>query len=158
MSGVMSPEAAMNAATRRNMHLVAAAKTLTPYDEMVRRETANYVLEEQAIREEGVGDWLKWVWEEGPDPKAAFMRFISFTRGVRPEFLLNMSGEEIASLFNQGRGAESARSRRVLSGTLEKAGNRCTTLPFQKSDTARQKYAAVQKGNSNRRKRGKKSA
>lgn len=148
MSGAMSPDDAIAAAVRRNPHLVSA-RILTPFDEMLRKEEA-MPEDEQAIRAEAVGDWLVWLFGDGPRIEAATKRLFSFARAYRPELVLNMSGEEIAALFGQGRAAESARTRRVIEPTLKAAGMRCTALPYQKSDTARRRCAEAQKGNRNR--------
>lgn len=150
----MSPADALAAATRRNLHLVNAARpALTPFDEMVAREEGAHTDDEHAMRAEAIDAWLSWLFEDGPSLDRATKRLYSFARAYRPDLLRNMSGAEIAALFGQTRAAESARTRKVTETTLKKAGYKCTALPFQKSEAARMKCSLAQMGNRNRAKK-----
>ena len=145
-------DAAIAAATRRNLHLVNATSVLTPFDAMVAAEEA-MPGDEKLIRQEAISKWVEWLAEDGPDLKRMVMRMYSFVRAYRPDLLRNMSGAEIAAQFGQTRAAESARTRRVTEKTLKKAGYHCTAIPFQKSATTRAKCSKAQMGNRNRAKK-----
>lgn len=149
----MTPEEAIAAATRRNPHLVNRSGVLTPLDVMLAREEGKRGDDDYAARAEGIDDWLGWIFEEGPRLDVAAKRLYVFARAFRPDVIRCMSGAEIAALFRQTRAAESARARRVLDGTMKKAGYRCTTVPFQKSESMRAKARESAKGNRNRAKR-----
>lgn len=146
-------DAAIAAATRRNLHLINATSVRTPFDEMVAREAVGHTADEHAVRAEAIDDWLAWIFEDGPDLERAAKRLFSFVRSYRPDLIRNMSGAEISALFNQTRAAESARTRKITEATLKKAGYRCTALPFQKSASARAKFSKAQMGNRNRAKK-----
>lgn len=146
----MTPAQAIASAVHRNGHLIPGSVALTPFDEMARREQEQHDDEERRIREEAHSEWLSWLFEGGPDPERVCKRLFSYARTYRPDLVLNMSMEQIAALFGQGRAAEHARAKKDLEGTLKKAGYRNTRLPTGKSQSAREKCAIAQKGNRHR--------
>lgn len=107
--------------------------------------------EEREVRERALVVWLQRVWRHGPAVREALKIVYVDVRAVAADVGWNMSGEEVAVLFGQGRAAESARVRREYSLQLERAGFRSTQARFQKSATTCRKYAAAQQGNQNRR-------
>lgn len=113
--------------------------------------------DEALLRGKAMGLWLARLWDCAPDARRwrpslrnALKALYVDARALAPELILNMSGEEIAALFRQGRGAESARVKQRVNVRLLRAGFRRTTLRFQKSETACRAYAARAKGNRNR--------
>jgi hypothetical protein len=151
MSGAaMSPAQAIESAVRRNGHLIPGSTALTPFDVMAARESGAHTEEEQRIREEAISAWIGWLFEGGPDIRRVSQRLFTYARTYRPDLVFNMSMEQIAALFGQGRAAEQARTKRDLEGTLKKAGYRTTSLPTGKSPRARQKMAKAQTGNRHR--------
>lgn len=108
------------------------------------------------IRASAMRTWLARVWDHASGKKAgprlgeAMKALYVEARTLAPEMILNMSGEEIAALFAQGRAAESARVKQRVNTRLLRAGYRGATLRFQKSLTACRTYAECQRGNRNR--------
>lgn len=158
MSGAtLTASAAIGAAVRKSGHLGAGVTTLTPFDLMAEREKTEHNEDEQKIRSEAVCEWLGWVWEGGLDIRRAAKRLVTYTRLYRPELVRNLTCEEAAALFGQGKAAESARVKAVEE-TIKGAGYRHTMLPSRKSERARQKMANAQRGNKHRAKSAKKEA
>lgn len=152
MSGGASitPAEALGAAVRKNVHLLAGAPAITRFDEMESRESADHSREERLIRQEAVADMVNWIWEGGiVDLKRAVKRLVTFTRLYRPELVLNVTCEEAAALFGQGKAAESARAV-IVEETLKGAGYHYTKLPSLKSESACDKMAKAQRGNKHR--------
>lgn len=150
MSGASITAAQATAqAVRKSGHLIAGATALTPFDEMVEREEHDHDDDERKIRDEAVSTWLGWIWEGGLDLPRAVKRLVTYTRLYRPELVHNLTCEEAAALFAQGKAAESARVE-VITDTLKKAGYRHTMLPSRKSERSRQKMAKAQVGNKHR--------
>lgn len=145
-------QAAVAAAKRRNPHLCMGGE-LTSFDEMKRREKTRYGALEAVERERGIMAFVASMYAEGPAILTAAKRLYSLVRAVRPDLQRCMSGEELASLFGQGRGGESARTLRVTTEVLAAGGCKFTALPYQKSAEAKRKYAAAQRGNQNRRRK-----
>lgn len=152
MSGgaAITPAAALGAAARKNAHLLAAAPALTRFDEMAAHETAAHPREDLLIRHEAVADMINWIWEGGiVDLERALKRLVTFTRLYRPELVLNVTCEQTAALFGEGKAAESARGD-IVEQTLKRAGYRHTKLPSMKSERSRAKMAKAQRGNKHR--------
>lgn len=108
--------------------------------------------EDSLIRAKAMEAWLARVWDAGPRLGEAMKALYVEARSIAPELILNMSGDEIAQLFNQGRAAESARVKQRVNAVLIRAGFRRATLRFQKSVSACRTYAAKARGNKNRAK------
>ena len=150
MSGAtLTPSEAIGAAVRKSGHIIAGATALTPFDLMAERESTHHNEDEQKIREEAICEWLGWIWEGGLDIRRASKRLVTYTRLYRPELVRNLTCEEAAALFDQGKAAESARVKAVEK-TIKKAGFRHTMLPSRKSERSRQKMAKAQRGNKHR--------
>lgn len=107
-------------------------------------------VEDSLVRAKAMETWLGRIWDGGPRLGAAMKALYVDTRALAPELILNMSGDEIADLFAQGRAAESARVKQRVNRRLLHAGFRHGTLRFQKSATACRTYAESQRGNTNR--------
>ena len=149
MSSIYTPIGAVGAAIRRSGQHIMASTALTPFDIMAAAEELEYTTDEQAIRGEAIAAWLGWIWEGGVDLSRAAKRLVTYTRLYRPDLVHGLTCEEAASLFGQGRAAESARASAVDTALI-KGGYRHTTLPGRKSERARAKMAAAQKGNQHR--------
>lgn len=122
----------------------------TPLDALLEKEEQDSAGEEMLIGQEKLRRMMGWIFEAGPDPAAAMQRLYALARCCFPELILNMTGEEVAVIFGQGRAAESARIG-LLNAKLKAAGFRNHLFRFQKSAGSRPKYAAAQRGNQNRR-------
>lgn len=142
-------DAIMAKAYRREGHTLLPAQAATPVDAMMAAEEA-MPDDELKIREEGVAAWRNWILQDGPHPAAVMKRVYVFLRATHPESILNLPGTDIAAIFGQGRAAESARCGLLLEKLRKKAGYKSLTMPFQKSATARRKYAEAQRGNRHR--------
>lgn len=142
-------DAIMAKAYRREGHTMLPAQAPTPVDAMMAAEQ-DYSDEERQIREEAVAKWRNWIMEDGCHPAAVMKRFFVFLRATAPESILNMPGTDIAAIFGQGRAAESARCGLLLGQLQKKSGYKSLTMPFQKSATAKKKYAEAARGNRNR--------
>ncbi len=142
-------------AYRREGHNLPPATVPTPLDALLAAEEA-LPEDEQKIKEDFADKWLGFFFTDpttgrhDPHPANVMKRLFFYVRAVRPTLLLNLPGEEIAALFGQGRGAESARCNLLLGKLKKKGGYRRLSLPFQKSTSAKQKYAAAQRGNKHR--------
>jgi len=93
--------------------------------------------------------WLRPVWKSGGLGEA-LKAFYALTRGLWPELMLNMTGDEVAGFFAQTRQAESVRERQLLNRRLEAHGHRPVALRFQKSVEACRSYAKAATGNTHR--------
>ena len=133
----------------RRERAVVAAPVAVSFSAMWASEGARSAAE-RADREAVLVAWLRRVWRGGPDLREALKVVFVHVRAVAPEAAWNMTGEEVAALFGQGRAAESARVKRDYSRELERAGFRATAARFQKSETACRKFAVAQRGNRNR--------
>lgn len=142
--------AAIGAAVRRNGHLIGDATALTPFDEMVAREEAEFSGDEQAIREEGVNDWVRWCWEGTLCPERAFRRFLSITRMVKPELVMHINIRQAGAIFGQTGAAQSVVERQIAEEIRAKAGYRSGHVPGQKGAEARANMAKAQVGNKHR--------
>lgn len=123
----------------------------TPFDELAAQEDG-VASDEGAIRSEVIRKWLGWIFAKGPDPAEAMKRLYTFAQSFAPDMILNLTCEEIATIFAQGRAAQSARVKLLITRPLEAAGCHNPHMRFQKSASAVEKYRAVQRGNTNRRK------
>lgn len=162
MSGAaMSPSQALASAVRRSGHLIAGATALTPFDVMAAREELGHDDEERRIREEAHSEWLAWLFEGRmsmpEDIERVLKRLWSYARRYRPDLCLNMSAEQAAALFVQGRAAQIARENKTFEATLKGAGYRTATLPGAKSAGSRAKMAQAQQGNHTRARSAKKA-
>ena len=142
-------EALMGRVYYRNGYTSDRMDTGTPLDALLRAEDGepedHYCAGVVMLRR-----FLEWVFEGGPNPAIALQRLYVVARAVALDLILNMSGEEIASIFGQGRAAESARIV-MLNQKMKAVGFRHTTFRHQKSTTARAKMSHAQRGNHNRR-------
>lgn len=105
---------------------------------------------ESLVRARAVELWLRRVWGSGVSLADALKHLLTDVRAFAPELLINMSGEEIAALFGQGRASESWRVKQRVNDVLARAGFRNPQLRHQKSLAACRTYARVQRGNHNR--------
>lgn len=121
----------------------------TSLDVMTSREDSMEP-DESLVRARAVELWLRRIWESGVNFSDALKHLLTDVRAFAPELLLNMTGEEIAALFGQGRASESWRVKHRVNDVLARAGFRNPQLRHQKSQTACRTYARVQRGNSNR--------
>lgn len=84
---------------------------------------------------------------------AGFKNFVAFARRVDPERFSKISQKTWAWLFGETRAATSAREKRVVEEAARELGiSAYHLLGGTKSDTARRRYSASQRGNCNRRK------
>jgi hypothetical protein len=147
--------AALAQAYRRSGRTWDAASTIATLEMRLLVEGA-IDAEDALIRAKAMETWLARVWDHvagrnwRPRLSEAMKALYVEARTLAPEVILNMSGEEIATLFHQGRAAESARVKLRVNARLLRAGFRGATLRFQKSATACRTYAQRQKGNKNR--------
>jgi hypothetical protein len=142
-------DAIMAKAYRREGHNFAPKTAPTPLDALLAAEE-QLPDDEQRIRSEAISGFILWLFEESPHPAPVMKKLYAFVRMVRPETLWNMPGTDIAAIFGQGRAAESARCNLLLEKLKLKAGYKNLSMPFQKSATAKQKYAEAQRGNKHR--------
>ncbi len=105
--------------------------------------------EERAIRRETLRGWLRPMWRAGSLGEA-LKAFYAITRKIKPELILNMTSEEVASFFDQTRAAAIEREHRLINLPLERHTGRHVTLLGQRSTLARAAYAGAQKGNTHR--------
>lgn len=94
--------------------------------------------------------FLDFVFARGAHPKHAVSRLYAVVRALKPSLIKNMTGEQVATIFNQTRAAESARLA-MLAGMEAKVGFRHPTFRVQKSATAKAKMRRAQMGNQNRK-------
>jgi hypothetical protein len=113
--------------------------------------------EEEIVRREMLRRWLRQMWAGG-SLADALKAYYALTRAYWPELLLNMSGEEISTLFAQTRAAESERVHRLVTRPVERHTQRRGTLRWQKSTSACGKYAEAQRGNHHRADAAKRAA
>jgi hypothetical protein len=87
------------------------------------------------------------------NPWLAFKNFLAVVRRACPEMLDSISQTELALLLGETKASPSAREKKILEGLMKKFGMLGThLLGGTKSDAARRKYSAAQRGNTNRRK------
>lgn len=106
--------------------------------------------EESELRAATLARWFRHIWHGRTQLIDALKHFYTIARAYAPELLLNMTAEELAVFFGQGRAAQSDREKRHINKRLARAGSKHTTLRFQKSDAACGKYAEAAKGNHHR--------
>lgn len=141
-------EALMARVYRRADTAVLMEKPASPLEALLGREEVQPE-DHYCAGVEMLGRFMEWVFESGPAPGVAVQRFYSVVNALRADLLLNMSNEEVAAIFGQGRAAESARTV-LLNKKLKQAGFRHTTFRRQKTEQARQRMAKAQLGNRNR--------
>ena len=112
-------------------------------DELSREERMQRVTTFQAL--------MDFIWNDGPNPIRALKRLFVITRCGSPTHLAHMSQTEVAVLLNETRAATCEREKDVWEEFLSERGFFGTKRPLKKSDEARQKYAAIQKGNVSRK-------
>ena len=112
--------------------------------------------EEQVIWLEAFRAFLDFLFTQGPRPDRVLRRLFAITWAVNPELLVGMSQTQVAELMKETRAAFQLRVKVVYSDYLRSKGYRGTSVPGQKSETARQTFAARAKGNKNRLKGRKK--
>jgi hypothetical protein len=132
-----------------------------PGEEVAWREPLRSVLEGDQfdVRDETVGRLMFFLFvdERAGVPWYAMRRLYALAKAFAPEALEGMSLEAMGEVFGE-KGARSARARWsarirvIISDTIEKAGG-VAHLKYQKSLSAREKYAAAQMGNQNRKKK-----
>lgn len=93
-----------------------------------------------------------YVMADGPEPLKAMKRFYALCKAYYPDLLRDMSDEQMATLFRETRAAVSARRMRMVTKKLEAAGFKGTHVRCQKSEAARRRFSAAQRGNQNRKK------
>lgn len=140
----------------RRAGVVREIEALTPLDALMEREEGEPE-DYYAAGAEKLRGFLRFVFEQGPDPARVTQRIYTVTNALAPELLLNMRAEEIAAIFGQGRAAESARTV-MLNKKLAAAGFKHTSFRHQKSETSRRRMALSALGNKNRSKKVRKSA
>lgn len=142
----------------------------TPLDEVIGREgmrgldvgskkTAEQKAreaEEWAIRRSAIDQMLEYIFADGPRPDRVVRRIYSLVKAQRSDLILDMSYEELALLVGETKAAQQWRFGQVIEGKLREAGFLGIKFPHQKGASTSDTYAAVQRGNSNRR-GGKKS-
>lgn len=130
--------------------------TSTPLDDLIRQEEGQPE-DHYCAGNEMLGRFLEWVFQRGPNPPEVMKRIYAVAHALRPDLLLNMSGAEIAAIFDETRAAESARMM-LLNKKMKAAGFKHTSFVARKSETARRRMALSALGNQNRRKGRKKTA
>lgn len=105
---------------------------------------------ENELRTATLARWFRHIWHGRTQLIDALKHFYTIARAYAPELVLNMTAEELAVFFGQGRAAQSDREKRHINKRLARAGSKHTTLRFQKSDAACGKYAEAAKGNHHR--------
>lgn len=126
----------------------------TPLDDLIRQEEGQPE-DHYCSGIEMLGRFLDWVFQKGPNPPEVMKRVYAVAHALRPDLLLNMSGSEIAAIFQETRAAESARMM-LLNKKMKAAGFKHTSFVARKSETARRRMALSALGNQNRRKGRKK--
>lgn len=109
--------------------------------------------DEQFIRVETFRILLGEIFSEGPDPARTMRRLYTLVKAYAPELIFNMSDQEMGLLFGETRAAVSWRRNKLVTDRLAAAGNRGTHVRCQKSEEARARLAAAQRGNRNRAKK-----
>ncbi|MDP1580702.1 MAG: hypothetical protein Q8M02_10505 [Candidatus Didemnitutus sp.] len=141
--------AALARAHRRERHTYQASATPSAVDRL-RAAAPDTPAAEVELRDAALVRWVRHLWQGRSSLVEALKHFYTIARALAPERVLNMTGEEIATFFGQGRAAQSAREKAQINKRLERAGVRATTMRFQKSATACAKYAAAARGNHHR--------
>lgn len=133
----------------------------TPLDELLSKEAGSAdgdegsAVDMEYARQEIFHGLLGFFFADGCEPINVVRRVYSVVKAVRPDLIGDMSLEDMAVLLaDGGRATVSARIKRVynclLDDNSEHSGK--SRAWFQKSETARAAYQAVQQGNSNRSK------
>ena len=138
---------ALAKAYRREGHTYSAALEPSGLD---RLRLVNVSAEEDELRTATLQRWFRYIWHGRSSLVDALKHFYTNTRGFAPELLLNMTGEELAIFFGQGRAAQCEREKLHINKRLERAGVKHIKLRFQKSAAACAKYADRAKGNHHR--------
>lgn len=110
---------------------------------------------EMEARAEAFAVLCRFCFEGGKirNPWLAFKNFLAVVRRAAPEMLSSISQTELAILLGETKASPSAREKKILEGLMRKFGMLGThLLGGTKSDAARRKYSAAQRGNRNRRK------
>jgi hypothetical protein len=110
---------------------------------------------EMEARSEAFAVLCRFCFEGGRirNPWLAFKNFLAVVRRAAPEMLNSISQTELGLLLGETKASPSAREKKILEGLMKKFGMLGThLLGGTKSDGARRKYSAAQRGNRNRRK------
>lgn len=132
-----------------NKHGHGGVETYTPLSALIDGEEGDSA-DEAAIRRETLEKMLEYFFADGPAPHRVMKRLYALVKAIRSDLILHMSCEEIGKLFGETRAAVSWRVQQCFNKLIERNGG-VGKAPFQKSDGAREAYAAAQKGNTNRR-------
>jgi hypothetical protein len=96
---------------------------------------------------------LRYLWQSARNPWDAMKTLLAVTRLVSSSLIRGASQTDVAFLLRETKGATRAREKRDVEALLQKWGVQGFHLEGgQKSESARQIYAEVQKGNRNRAK------
>jgi hypothetical protein len=98
-------------------------------------------------RSEGFRAAMRYVFADGPHPGLSMRRLYALARAIDPGLIAQMNGTDLAEMFGETRAAQSARVKMMFTGYSGKKPK----LPFQKTASARERMAAAQMGNQNRR-------
>jgi hypothetical protein len=142
--------------SREQAHGREPAYMRTPLDELVSMESGD-AADEHAIRLEAFRRLLEFFFSDGPHPGYVIRRVFAVTKALRPSLILNMSLEEIGLMLGETKAAGSWRIKQLVNRPIAAASGHGSQLPWQKSASACEKYAARAAGNSNRSQKKKKT-
>lgn len=132
--------------------LVEGLRAEAPSREL-RRDLAELAqaLTKEAAREQYLrshGDFLSWLFADGPNPLRVVKRLFCYAKKVRPELLLNLSFRTLGDLLGDGGGANSGAALHAQCVALFGKEN---SLGAHKSASARAAMKKAQRHNKNRR-------
>lgn len=128
-----------------------------PLSELLAKEDGP-VMEEAEIRTEAFRALMDFLFADGPHPGVVVRRVYALAKAICPARLAYMSLADLGLMLGETRAAQSWRVKKIFSYKLQAAGAKATHAAFQKRAGAVAKYAAAQKGNTNRKGRRKRAA
>ncbi len=123
----------------------------TPLSALLESEEDSTI--EAAMRGEILGGFIDFVLQDGPHPADCMKNFYAVVHALRPKAMKGRKWTcaDFGMLFGESKAAHSWRVKQLFSVRMEAKGLKAVQAPFQKSAESIPKYAAAQKGNSNRR-------
>ena len=129
----------------------ASVTTYTPLSALLACEDGSDEDARQA-RSEVLGMLIDYAMQDGAHPAKVMKNFYAIVHALRPQALPGeWTCKDFGDLFGETKAAHSWRVKKLFDRRLKERGARPIKARFQKPASATPKYAAAQKGNSNRR-------